>query len=104
MQKIIILVIGRHQQIMETVLRLLNNQEGWEAVGALTDDEALEKFTTHNFDLVLIGGGIEEPSEEKLRVAFAKHRPQARVVRHYGGGSGLLFNEIKETLGLKSSI
>jgi DNA-binding NarL/FixJ family response regulator len=103
MQKTIILVIGRHAQIMETVLRLLNSQEGWEAVGALTDEDALEKFTAHDFDIVLMGGGIEESSEEKLRVSFAKHRPQVRIVRHYGGGSGLLFNEIIETLEAKPS-
>jgi DNA-binding NarL/FixJ family response regulator len=91
-----ILVIGRHKQIMETVLRLLNNREGWSAIGALTDEEAQEKFIKTKFDLVLIGGGVEEKSERHLKLEFEKLNPQVKIIRHYGGGGGLLFNEIEQ--------
>jgi hypothetical protein len=93
-----ILVIGRHKQIMETVLRLSNGQEGWSASGASTDDEAKTRFTETKFDLVLIGGGVEEKSEQFLRLEFEKVNPQIKIIRHYGGGSGLLFNEIHEAM------
>lgn len=93
-----ILVIGRHQQIMETVLRLISTQSEWKAIGALTDTEAIEKFEANIFDLVLIGGGVEEESERKLKTKFEKINPQIKMIRHYGGGSGLLFNEIQEAL------
>lgn len=93
-----ILVIGRHEQIMETVLRLLNGQEGWRAIGALTDSEAKIRFTELKFDLVLIGGGVEEKSEQLLRLEFEKTNPQIKIIRHYGGGSGLLFTEIQEAM------
>lgn len=98
MKKINILVIGRHPQIMETVLRLINGQPNWQAQGALTDSEAIEKFNSTNFNLVLIGGGVEVSSEQKLKVAFEKINPQVKMIRHYGGGSGLLFNEIQEAI------
>jgi DNA-binding NtrC family response regulator len=91
-----ILVIGRHAQIMETVLRLINSQAGWSATGAITDEEAIEKFNQGQFDLVLIGGGVEATSEQKFRVEFEKINPRIKIIRHYGGGSGLLFNEIME--------
>ena len=45
-----------------------------------------------------IGGGVEESSEEKLRKEFEKRKPQVKMIRHYGGGSGLLFNEIEEAI------
>jgi hypothetical protein len=96
-EKMNILVIGRHPQIMETVLRLINSQPGWKAEGAITDEEAVEKFNS-NFILVLIGGGVEESSEKKLKTAFEKINPQVKMIRHYGGGSGLLFNEIEEAI------
>ena len=92
--KIEILVIGRHPQIMETVLRLINSQEGWHALGALNEGEANNLFSNSPFDLVLIGGGIEDEVEERLSSVFRKIKPAIKVVRHYGGGSGLLFNEI----------
>ena len=103
MTRTLILVIGRHQQILETVLRLLNTQQGWQAVGALTDDDATEKFAARDFDLVLFGGGVEELSEKKLTEVFVKHRPHVRMVRHFGGGSGLLLNEVHEALGSTAS-
>jgi len=93
-----ILVIGRHPQILETVLRLINTQQAWKAIGALTDNEAVEKFERDNFDLVLIGGGVEEESERSFKNEFEKINPQIKMIRHYGGGSGLLFNEIQEAL------
>lgn len=93
-----ILVIGRHSQILETVLRLINAQQAWKAIGALTDHEAREKFRRDKFDLVLIGGGVEEESERSLRNEFEKIDPQIKIIRHYGGGSGLLFNEISEAI------
>jgi len=92
-----ILVIGRHPQIMETVLRLINSQPDWKAEGAITDTEAIEKFNP-TFNLVLIGGGVEESSERKFKAAFEKINPHIKMIRHYGGGSGLLFNEIEEAI------
>ncbi len=93
-----ILVLGRHAQIMETVLRLINSQSEWKAEGALTDAEAKIKFENNDFDLVLIGGGIDERSEKELSVIFKEKKPSAKILRHYGGGSGLLFNEIEEAI------
>ncbi len=93
-----ILVLGRHAQIMETVLRLINGQPKWKAEGALTDAEAKTKFENGNFDLVLIGGGVEEKSERELSIVFKEKNPEVKIIRHYGGGSGLLFNEIEEAL------
>jgi DNA-binding NarL/FixJ family response regulator len=102
MHKIQILVIGRHPQIMETVLRLINQNENWNAVAALTDEEAIEKFHQHSFQLVLLGGGIEEASEKKLRSLFSFQQPEIIIIQHYGGGGGLLTNEITEALAKKA--
>ena len=98
MKPVNILVIGRHPQIMETVLRLLNGQPDWQAQGALTDDHAQQLFYSATFHLVLIGGGVDDESERKLRDTFVALRPETRIIRHFGGGSGLLFNEIRQAL------
>jgi hypothetical protein len=98
MKQLNILVIGRHAQIMETILRLINSQPEWKAEGALMDAEAEMKFKASKFDLVLIGGGVEASSEGSLKTVFEKINPQIKIIRHYGGGSGLLFNEIEEAI------
>jgi hypothetical protein len=93
--KLTVLVIGRNHQILETVVRLVNAQPDWEASGALTDTEALEKFKSKEFQLVMIGGGVEEDSESILSNEFKKINQHVKIIRHYGGGGGLLYNEIR---------
>jgi len=98
MSKIRILTIGRHPEILQTVVRLVNDNPDWACTGVNSDDEAIATFTTQPFDLVLLGGGIEKQSEEKLCNVFKAHNPAIVIVQHYGGGSGLLTAEIYEGL------
>lgn len=93
-----ILVIGRHEHILQTVLRLINQRPSWEATGALDDEQAIELFHRQHFDLVLIGGGVDAISERKLRKLFSLLQPEAIVIQHFGGGGGLLENEILAAL------
>jgi GMP synthase-like glutamine amidotransferase len=81
MKNKLILVIGRHPQIMETVLRLLNQESGFEAIGALADDEAKAKFQSNLFDLILFGGGPEDYSENDLRREFSRINPAIKMIR-----------------------
>jgi len=94
-----ILAIGRHPEILQTVVRLVNNNPDWECAGAGTDDEAILAFSAQDYKLVLLGGGIEPESEERLCVAFRALNPDIIIVQHYGGGSGLLTAEIYQALG-----
>lgn len=93
-----ILAIGRHPEILQTVVRLVNTNPEWECKGVSTDDEAVLAFSTQSYNLVLLGGGIEEESEERLCAAFRAINPDIIIVQHYGGGSGLLTAEIYEAL------
>jgi hypothetical protein len=97
--KIQILTIGRHPEILQTVVRLINNNPEWEATGVCTDDEATLAFSTQVFKLVLLGGGIEVESENRLCTIFRALNPDIIIVQHYGGGSGLLAAEICQALG-----
>ncbi|MDB5086900.1 MAG: hypothetical protein JWR09_894 [Mucilaginibacter sp.] len=94
-----ILAIGRHAEILQTVVRLVNNSPEWNATGAGTDDEAILAFSTQTYKLVLLGGGIEKESEDRLCAAFRALNPDIIIIQHYGGGSGLLAAEIYEALG-----
>jgi hypothetical protein len=101
MEIINILYIGRHQEILATVVRLINANENWNGVGVMNDKEAKEIFLKKDFSLVLLGSGIQEESETELYTFFNKQNPNIVVVQHYGGGSGLLKGEI--LLALKNN-
>jgi len=98
MDKIEILVIGRNPEIVQTVVRLINNNPAWNASHALTDDDAIWLFESKAFNLVLLGGGIEPESDTLLRNAFATRNSNITIIQHYGGGSGLLATEINMAL------
>jgi DNA-binding NtrC family response regulator len=98
MQKVQILVICHHEEILQTILRLINNNEKWQAVGTADDEKAVELFHQHQFNLVLLGSGISDEAENKLRKIFTHQNPQIKIIQHFGGGSGLLSNEIEAAL------
>jgi hypothetical protein len=98
MDKIQILVTGRNESIVQTVVRLINNNPQWNAAYALTDEDTITTFENQPFDLVLLCGGISPESDILLRDAFASRNPEAIVIQHYGGGSGLLATEINMAL------
>ena len=93
-----ILYIGKHKEILDTVVRLLNANDEWFGIGAETDEEALQLFSTYNFSLVLLGCGISDESEQFLVASFRNLKPDIPIIQHYGGGSGLLRNEILSAL------
>lgn len=98
MSKLEILVICRHAEILQTIVRLVKNNPAWNAIPANTDLEAIATFDSNTIDLVLLGSGIEPESEAELRLHFTKQNPAIIIVQHYGGGSGLLAAEIYEAL------
>lgn len=97
MQLIEILIVGTNQPIMETIERLINRAGIWNATIAFSDEEALAYFVMKNYSLVLLCAGLEE--EGILREHLQLLKPEIPIVKHYGGGSGLLFAEIHQALG-----
>jgi hypothetical protein len=98
MNKLQILIICRHQEILQTIVRLVNNNPDWNATGVVTDGEAMTAFDAQTFKMVLLGSGIEKESEDTLRSYFTAKQPGIIIVQHYGGGSGLLAAEIYQAL------
>jgi PleD family two-component response regulator len=92
-ESINILIIGTNQPIVKTIERLINNNDNWKASKAYTVEQAFDSCKKENFKLILIGAGITEMDEQLL-----KQKLNMPIVKHYGGGSGLLFAEIYEVL------
>lgn len=90
-----ILVIGRNAVILHAVIQLINNMEWAEATGAMEDEAAIELFYGQHFDLVLLGAGVDQVSENRLKKLFTFHTPGIKMARHYGDGSGMLQNELR---------
>ncbi|MES2417133.1 MAG: hypothetical protein V4541_03040 [Bacteroidota bacterium] len=91
-----ILLIGNNKPIMETIARLVDKEGIWKATIAFSLNEALETVNTKDFKVALLCAGI--PDEQTLLEKLAAVKPTLPIVKHYGGGSGLLFAEIYQAL------
>lgn len=94
MKKTIILYIGKHPEILETVLRLINANEEWNGIGTTDEEDAKYIFKKYDVSLVLLGPGIDADTEKELCDSFKNSKQGIKIVQHYGGGSGLLRSEI----------
>jgi hypothetical protein len=104
MEKIKILYVGKHKDILETVIRLINNHESWFGKGVSDIEKAMGDLNNTKYEIVLLGCGIEPECEQQLRSYIEDRFPQVTIVQHYGGGSGLLSNEIMEALSHASPL
>ncbi|WP_183572246.1 hypothetical protein HDF18_04065 [Mucilaginibacter sp. X5P1] len=96
MQNIEILIIGKHPDIMKTILRLINNKPGWNGTAVFTADEAIEKGNAIPFNIVLLGAGLNVTESKQIQEHY-----KVPVIQHYGGGSGLLYAEIYQALNIQ---
>ncbi|MEH6306406.1 hypothetical protein RYH73_12185 [Olivibacter sp. CPCC 100613] len=94
MEKKEILVICTNPAILSTILRLINKESNWNATGIDNVQEACLMRKTRPLDLVLMGAGLSPEEEDQL----IKELAPINCIRHYGGGSGLLYAEILSVL------
>jgi Asp/Glu/hydantoin racemase len=93
MENIAILVIGKHEQIMKTIIRLIDGKAPWKGHAAFTVEDAKALNEVTRFDIVLLGAGLSDVETDLLKKHFS-----VPVIQHYGGGSGLLYAEIYKEL------
>ena len=100
MDKTQILIIGTNKPIMETIARLIDQNEKWRATIASSTDEAIKICLKQQFSLALICAGLSAEDELELNKKLNELYPKLPIIMHYGGGSGLLIAEIYQGLGL----
>ncbi|WP_454803081.1 hypothetical protein [Mucilaginibacter phyllosphaerae] len=95
MEKKQILAVCTTPSILAVIQRLINNNPNWQCTGAATLKDVIQYFNQQPFDLVLLGSGLTEQEERALIAHVNQKTP---LVKHYGGGSGLLNCEIMQAL------
>jgi DNA-binding NtrC family response regulator len=93
-----ILAIAYHAEILETIIRLINQNESWHGIPAGSLEEAEEQLRLNSIDLVLLGVGVDEQAGAKINALCQSIDPRIVCLRHFGGGSGLLYSEIRHAL------
>lgn len=88
------LVIGKNREILATLKRVIEHNEGWHA-SIMEDERELEPFLYRNkVDAILLSSGLSELAEAGIATRALFVDENIKVIPHFGGGSGLLKNEI----------
>ncbi|PIF46594.1 hypothetical protein CLU96_3632 [Chryseobacterium sp. 52] len=88
------LVIGKNQEILETLKRIIESNEGWKAEIRNNETLSYDFIKENQVDIVLLSSGLEEQFEKEIRMFCENSDQEIKVIDHYGGGSGLLKNEV----------
>jgi hypothetical protein len=81
-----VLIVGRHAGMMQSVLAQVA-EAGFEVKGCLTDEEAIAAIQNESFQVVAIGGGVENSSRNLIKAECAKKSPPPEILEIYGPDS-----------------
>lgn len=88
------LVIGKNQEILDTLKRIIENNEGWTAEIQNDENFCYEYIKNNTVNIVLLSSGLEDDFEKDIKIFCSHLDKDIKVIDHYGGGSGLLKNEV----------
>lgn len=88
------LVLGKNQEILDVLKRIIENNEGWKATILSSEDAAYDYISNNKFDVVLLSSGLEDQFEQDIKTFCKNLDQEIKVIDHYGGGSGLLKSEV----------
>lgn len=98
MKKVNICVVCTNDDIRAVILRLINANELWDARGSSDANSTIDALNSDVFDVLLMGSGLSEHEEDSLSAYVHSNMPDVRIIKHYGGGSGLLYAEVYQAL------
>lgn len=88
------LVLGKNQEILDVLKRIIENNEGWTAEIQSDEEQSYRYIKEQKVDIVLLSSGLDDQFEINIKVFCADFDKDVKVIDHYGGGSGLLKNEV----------
>lgn len=94
MESLQFLVIGKNQEILDTLKRIIENNEGWKAEIKNDENICYNYIKDNQVDIVLLSSGLDEEFENEMKIFCRDLDKEVKVIDHYGGGSGLLKNEV----------
>jgi hypothetical protein len=95
-QKTRLVVVGKHDYIIENTERLLQ-KEGFETVGFTFLAEAMDYIRMNPIEAVLIGGGVDPHDRLQVTELVKSTLPQVKVIEHFGGPATIV-PEVKKAL------
>ncbi|CAN1573234.1 hypothetical protein MCETHM1_03425 [Flavobacteriaceae bacterium] len=86
--------ISTNERKTKEIVKIINSNESYYGIAANSEIEAIQQFSKHNILMVIFGCNIKRDIEHELSNYFKKINPNIILLDPYGGGVGLLHQEI----------
>jgi DNA-binding NtrC family response regulator len=103
MKELEIIVFSPITDMRDVIVRVINNEEKWKGYGVPSLPELMVLLKQKSIDIVLFDAGVSTEEEIEVSQKIKEVFPKTIIIQHYGGGSGLLKNEIMSALEGKES-
>ncbi|RKE57607.1 hypothetical protein [Sphingobacterium detergens] len=94
MKNLVIIVFGKNEEILQTLKRIIESNQGWQAVIQQDLSTCKNYLSEYPGDILLLSSGLSTQEEAEITDYLAHLNHSIGLIKHYGGGSGLLKNEI----------
>ena len=98
MNKTELLIVGQDRTGFEKFRDLVRKRGDWNIIMAGNDEEAIEKFYRHDFEVVVFTDVISSDEERKLRKIFTFHNPDIIMAKLQHDNEDALVAEIVTAL------
>ncbi len=94
MKNLNIVVFGKNEVILNTLKRLIESNSGWKAIIQQDIASCKTYLSSNTADILLLSSGLSSLEEQAITAHLSVLDYSIGLIHHYGGGSGLLKNEI----------
>ncbi|WP_433902452.1 hypothetical protein [Sphingobacterium puteale] len=94
MKNLIIILFGKNEEILHTLQRIITGTNGWQAVIQQDLSTCKKYLSSYPVDILLLSSGLSTLEETEIMDHLSYLDHPIGLIKHYGGGSGLLKNEI----------
>jgi len=98
METLHFLVIGKNQEILKVLKRIIEKEKDWKAKILTDESKSYDLIKENKVDIVLLSSGLEEQFEKEIKTFCENLNSDIKVIDHYGGGSGLFKSEVNSRL------
>ena len=94
MKTLTFLIFGKNEEILLTLKRIIENSPNWNATIQYDLDACKKQLIDFPVDVLLLSSGLSPQEEHEITDHLTRLTYPIGLIKHYGGGSGLLKNEV----------
>ena len=87
-------IFGKNEEILLTLKRIIENTSTWNAIILMDLSDCKKQLADKPVDVLLLSSGLSSLEELEITDHLSNLAYPIGLIKHYGGGSGLLKNEV----------